>query len=1383
MDNQFSADYDLSSLVEVEAKRYGFKLMVTPRFIEHFTAKPYEEMSSLFVRQNAVGIETFIDVGAHYGFFDVLVGTKNPLAKMIIFEPVPENVDIIRQNLALNQVQNAQIHQKAVADQAGVQSFEISAASDNSGFIANPNAPVLKNIPVDVVCLDQYIDQIPNRPTLVKVDVEGMELKVLSGMRKLIEKIDDLRLLLEFNPECIKNTQTEPENLLKTLNILGFDVYSVMEESHLFKKLDLSQSIDVKSVIGDKRYINLYCIKKDRSVNICFFSHSAGLAGAEWSLIEQTGALTAKYGLPITVVLPSTGPIQQKLTDLGVSTLIIPIRIWCSTEPYSRELINLVFAQDFETLQNEMGRIDSINPDVVVTNTIVFPWGAVAATQLNLPHIWHIREFGQFDPGLNFFLPFPQILEIIESASNQVVVNSMAVKNGLYPNLPEEKWSLATNQISLGDRKNVEVNHPFVHEGSFRFLISGRVTEAKGQGDAVFAVSKCMRAGQNVELCMVGNIHTPYADDLREYVHGEKLTDRIHFVDYVENISALIASTHVVLTCSKIEGFGRGTAEAMLLGKPVIGTNTGGTPELITDGENGLLYTPGNIDELAQKMAFFIDHPERIQDFGKRALSMIQEKLKDCPSDEVLYQVARKYRNAKNPYSPQLLRLIFKWNEKNHATIRSEIRLLNEEIENRDKGIIELRDQLGDQLRGKDEEIASLNHRFGEQEKEITWYINRLAEKDKAIDELSNEVIEANVSRSQLDAILHSRGWKLLEFLYSIRIWMAPHGSKREALLRKTYRMIKPLPKPAETVAPPEVGSEKTIKNEAQLAISVQELSESPIVSIVMPVYNCLELTQQCVRAIFSAPIRNSIEVIVINNASSDGTAQWLDHAAELHKEMVFVNNAENLGFGGAVNQGFNRARGKYITVINNDTIPSAGWIDRLVELMEANPSFGVLSPMTNYVGEGPQIDPDAVDLLPDDVSAYGKLVAERVVNPQTVVDRLVFFCVMIRRDLVDLIGGLADIYKYGNFEDDDFCLRARLAGFTLAIAPNVFVYHYGTQTFKRTNISHDDYMNINREKFYERVANFSTTLRTVQPRISTKVDPKVSVVLRTKDRPGYLVNALTSLSNQTFRDFEVVLVNDGGTDVSHIVRQFSHYFPINYVFHQESTGRTPALNAGLEAACGTWVTYLDDDDIVYPTHLEHLISPMCQSSDIKVSYTDANKVLCFVRDNKDLVIARKPWEQYNNFSHDDFLLENRIPIMTFLHSRSLGIEIGKFDDSLDVLEDWEFLIRLSKAASFVHVPRISCEYRFRINGVLGNSITRNRSNALQTMLKIFSKYPVDQLLEEKRSCILTAHENQIRTLEKISQMDIDDIQKNWLIISEITGFSTPDLHQIAFRA
>ncbi len=197
-----------------------------------------------------------------------------------------------------------------------------------------------------------------------------------------------------------------------------------------------------------------------------------------------------------------------------------------------------------------------------------------------------------------------------------------------------------------------------------------------------------------------------------------------------------------------------------------------------------------------------------------------------------------------------------------------------------------------------------------------------------------------------------------------------------------------------------------------------------------------------------------------------------------------------------------------------------------------------------------------------------------------------------------------------------------------------------------------------------------------------------VSVIVRTKDRPGLLREALESLSAQTHRPLEVVVVNDGGEDVSGLVSEFSECFErLKYLAHERPRGRAAAANTGLKAAEGEFFGFLDDDDLLLP-----------QAISILLEAFEPEHVLVYglsrlVRPGKQsyelLSLYGRP------FSRALFRVQNYIPTGSFLVRKEAAQGLA-FDETLPCLEDWDFLLRLEEKGPFGFVNRIVHVYRLQ---------------------------------------------------------------------------------------
>lgn len=199
------------------------------------------------------------------------------------------------------------------------------------------------------------------------------------------------------------------------------------------------------------------------------------------------------------------------------------------------------------------------------------------------------------------------------------------------------------------------------------------------------------------------------------------------------------------------------------------------------------------------------------------------------------------------------------------------------------------------------------------------------------------------------------------------------------------------------------------------------------------------------------------------------------------------------------------------------------------------------------------------------------------------------------------------------------------------------------------------------------------------------------SVIIRTKNRPRHLYRSLESVRDQERKPDEVIVVNDGGESIESVLESYAD-LPLVYIANKVSLGRSDAGNAGVAAASGDAVCFLDDDDRFFPDHLKRLELCMLRF-DAKIAYSGSRLVL------KDLLGETEPEQaqeigEFNDpFNPERLSFENYIPLNTLLINRDLFLEAGGFDPSFNLFEDWDLLLRLSQKTSFYHLNRVTSEY------------------------------------------------------------------------------------------
>jgi GT2 family glycosyltransferase len=240
-----------------------------------------------------------------------------------------------------------------------------------------------------------------------------------------------------------------------------------------------------------------------------------------------------------------------------------------------------------------------------------------------------------------------------------------------------------------------------------------------------------------------------------------------------------------------------------------------------------------------------------------------------------------------------------------------------------------------------------------------------------------------------------------------------------------------------------------------------------PLVSIIVVSYNNLDYTRLCLDSIYAKTTYPSFEVVVVDNASSDGTQDYLRQFAGRHPNFKFLLNENNEGFARANNLGVEVASGDYVLFLNNDTIVSPGWLSRLIYYLR-DPEIGMVGPVTNSSGNESRINVDYRVI--DEIDAFAENYTRAHDGKSFDIRMLALFCVAVRRSTIEAVGNLDERFGIGTFEDDDYSMRIRALSLRIVCAEDVYIHHWGGASFSRLN--RDDYQRIfteNRQKFEEK--------------------------------------------------------------------------------------------------------------------------------------------------------------------------------------------------------------------------------------------------------------------------------------------------------------------------
>lgn len=203
---------------------------------------------------------------------------------------------------------------------------------------------------------------------------------------------------------------------------------------------------------------------------------------------------------------------------------------------------------------------------------------------------------------------------------------------------------------------------------------------------------------------------------------------------------------------------------------------------------------------------------------------------------------------------------------------------------------------------------------------------------------------------------------------------------------------------------------------------------------------------------------------------------------------------------------------------------------------------------------------------------------------------------------------------------------------------------------------------------------------------------PVVSVLIPTYNRLQSLYEALASVFHQSYKNLQVIVVNDGGEDVSDVIDSFGES-RLLYINRKENRGKAFSLNEALNEVEGKYIAYLDDDDVYYPFHIEALVNALENETDCRVAYSDLYKAYCKVFPDGSRQILSKVVEVSRDFDRFLMLNFNHVLHVSLMHHRDLIEKTGPYNEQLNVLIDWDLTRRLAFFSDFYHVHRVTGEY------------------------------------------------------------------------------------------
>lgn len=359
-------------------------------------------------------------------------------------------------------------------------------------------------------------------------------------------------------------------------------------------------------------------------MKVAYVTHKSNLTGANRSLLDLLDGLDQSLVQPL-VLVGQRGPLLEELRkrDLPYRFAFIP-----PTLNSDKWILNFLKTILNTNAVNRLGvwsckRVyRKEQPDLVHNNTMLCSVGMQAAYEMQIPYVCHFREFIWEDHHRKWLRP-DRVEPLIYRAAETLSI-SEAVKEKL------KKYShKEVNVIPDGIRTESYLlpPKPLFDSKDVHLLLAGRIIEGKGQLEAIKGVHL---AGQKTDrklfLHIVGSVgDSAYYDSLCDYIKTNGLSN-VTIESFVSDLRELRSKCDIGLTCSLFEGLGRVTIESMLAYMLPIAADTAGSVEIITDHETGLLYRSGDVEDLAQKILWAIEHPEESDQIVKHAQNYARKR-------------------------------------------------------------------------------------------------------------------------------------------------------------------------------------------------------------------------------------------------------------------------------------------------------------------------------------------------------------------------------------------------------------------------------------------------------------------------------------------------------------------------------------------------------------------------------------------------------------------------------------------------------------------------------------------------------------------------------------------------------------------------------------
>jgi glycosyltransferase involved in cell wall biosynthesis len=370
-------------------------------------------------------------------------------------------------------------------------------------------------------------------------------------------------------------------------------------------------------------------------IKVLILCHTPELYGATRSLLDVLNVLKEDPSLDIKVFVRTHGDVIQVLQDMGVSYSVTYFPLNVTFEPPSDKAAFLpAFKRNIRRIKsyiqpyrNFSRHVKAYNPNVIYTNTSIVYWGALYCLLNRCKHVWHIRELKeQFNIKHHFGIGF---LQWLMKRSAAIVCNSNATATN-YDLLGQPNMHVVYN--GLYTQSQLQQIHASWKKKSGASLMMGIVAGldiTKGQLETL-ELLQAVSLPAEWKLYLIGGKGSDtdaYYNDIVAFIQKKQLQDRVIITGKVDNVSDYYQQLDLLISNSTAEAFGRVIVEAMANGVFVLARATGGIPEIVTDKQNGLLFS--SEASFVEGLQWFLDNQDMpvIEEMKEQAFGSVMKRF------------------------------------------------------------------------------------------------------------------------------------------------------------------------------------------------------------------------------------------------------------------------------------------------------------------------------------------------------------------------------------------------------------------------------------------------------------------------------------------------------------------------------------------------------------------------------------------------------------------------------------------------------------------------------------------------------------------------------------------------------------------------------------